>query len=30
MLYRMYTRWAERHGFKYQILDYMDGDEAGI
>jgi len=30
MLYRMYTRWAERHGFHYQILDYLDGDEAGI
>ena len=30
MLYRMYTRWAERHGFKYKILDYLDGEEAGI
>ena len=30
MLYRMYTRWAEHHGFKYKILDYLDGDEAGI
>lgn len=30
MLYRMYTRWAERHHFKYKILDYLDGDEAGI
>ncbi len=30
MLYRMYCRWAERHGFKYEILDYLDGDEAGI
>ena len=30
MLYRMYTRWAERHDFTYQILDYEDGDEAGI
>ena len=30
MLYRMYTRWAERHGFQYEILDYQDGDEAGI
>ncbi len=30
MLYRMYTRWAERHGFSYKILDYLDGDEAGI
>jgi len=30
MLYRMYTRWAERHGFKYTLLDWQDGDEAGI
>ena len=30
MLYRMYTRWAERHNFKCQILDYEDGEEAGI
>ena len=30
MLYRMYTRWAERHDFKWQTLDYEDGDEAGI
>ena len=30
MLYRMYTRWAERHGFNYKILDYLDGEEAGI
>ncbi len=30
MLYRMYTRWAERHGFQYRILDYLDGDEAGL
>ena len=30
MLYRMYTRWTERHGFSYQILDYQEGDEAGI
>ena len=30
MLYRMYTRWAERHGFVYKVLDYEDGDEAGI
>ena len=26
MLYRMYTRWVERHGFTYKILDYEDGD----
>ena len=30
MLYRMYTRWAERHGFTYKILDYLDGEEAGL
>ncbi len=30
MLYRMYTRWAERHGYSYKILDYLDGDEAGL
>ena len=26
MLYRMYTRWTERHGFTYQIMDYQEGD----
>jgi len=30
MLYRMYTRWCERHGFKVNVLDYQEGDEAGI
>lgn len=30
MLYRMYTRWAERHGYKVEVLDYLDGDEAGV
>ena len=30
MLYRMYTRWAERHGFTVKLLDYLEGDEAGI
>jgi peptide chain release factor 2 len=30
MLYRMYTRWTERSDFSYKILDYQDGDEAGI
>ncbi|MEG3015815.1 peptide chain release factor 2 [Carnobacterium sp.] len=30
MLLRMYTRWAEKKGFKVEYLDYQDGDEAGI
>ena len=30
MLYRMYTRWAERSGFTYKILDYQEGEEAGL
>ena len=30
MLYRMYTRWADRHQFQYEVLDFLDGDEAGI
>ena len=30
MLSRMYTRWAERKGFTIEVLDYLDGDEAGI
>ena len=30
MLYRMYTRWAERHGFTYKLLDFLEGDEAGM
>jgi len=30
MLYRMYLRWAERHDFKIEVLDYQSGDEAGI
>jgi peptide chain release factor 2 len=30
MLYRMYLRWAERHDFKVELLDYQPGDEAGI
>ncbi|MEG1747201.1 MAG: peptide chain release factor 2 [Oscillospiraceae bacterium] len=29
MLLRMYTRWAERHGYTAKLLDYLDGDEAG-
>ena len=30
MLYRMYTHWAESRGYKYELLDWLDGDEAGI
>lgn len=30
MLFRMYSRWCERRGFKTEIIDYLDGDEAGI
>jgi len=30
MLFRMYSRWAERRGYKVTVLDYLDGDEAGI
>jgi peptide chain release factor 2 len=30
MLYRMYTRWAERSGFTYKIMDYQEGEEAGL
>lgn len=30
MLYRMYQRWAEKKGYKTNILDYLPGDEAGI
>ncbi|MBE6949015.1 MAG: peptide chain release factor 2 [Ruminococcaceae bacterium] len=30
MLYRMFTRWAERHGYEYKLLDYLDGEEAGL
>lgn len=30
MLHRMYTRWAEKRGFKVETLDYLPGDEAGI
>ncbi len=30
MLYRMYTRWAEAHGYGLEVLDYLEGEEAGI
>ncbi len=30
MLYRMYTRWAEKKGYSLEVLDILDGDEAGI
>ena len=30
MLYRMYTRWADRKGFSVEVMNYVDGDEAGI
>ncbi len=29
MLYRMYTRWAEKKGFDIEVIDYLDGDEVG-
>nr|WP_303217101.1 peptide chain release factor 2 [uncultured Blautia sp.] len=30
MLYRMYSRWVDRKGFSMEVLDYLDGDEAGV
>ena len=30
MLYRMYTRWCEKKKYKIEVLDYQDGEEAGI
>ena len=30
MLYRMYTRWGEKHGYDVKLIDWLDGEEAGI
>lgn len=30
MLYRMYSRWVEKQGFSFELMDYQEGDEAGI
>jgi len=30
MLFRMYQRWVERQGYKLEVTNYLDGDEAGI
>ena len=30
MLYRMYTRWVQRNEFEIEVLDYQDGEEAGV
>ncbi len=30
MLYRMYTRWGESHGYNVKLIDWLDGEEAGI
>ena len=30
MLYRMYTRWGDAHGFNVKLIDWLDGDEAGL
>jgi len=30
MLYRMYTRYLDKHNFKYEVIDYLEGEEAGI
>lgn len=30
MLYRMYTRWGERHGYNVKLIDWLDGEEAGL
>ena len=30
MLYRLYTRWGEKHGFNVKLIDWLDGEEAGL
>ncbi len=30
MLYRMYSMWADRHGYKVRVMDYLDGEDAGV
>jgi len=30
MLYRMYTRWGEKHGYTVKLIDWLDGEEAGL
>ena len=30
MLYRMYTRWCEKHNYKIEVIDYLAGDEVGV
>ena len=30
MLYRLYTRWGEKHGYNVKLLDWLDGEEAGL
>ena len=30
MLYRMYTRWGEKHGYDVKLIDWLDGEEAGL
>ena len=30
MLYRMYTRWGEKHGYNVKLIDWLDGEEAGL
>ena len=30
MIYRMYTRWLDQKGYKYEVIDYQEGDEVGV